>query len=87
MRAFEMVVLQEFSNEKVKVPLAKHHEVIEALLSERLDEPLDESARVGRSVGGPLHPKTRVLETCRGCVLSFGVPSRPATRSDQVVRE
>lgn len=37
-------MLQEFSNEAVQMPRAKHDEVVAAFLIKRLDEPFDEGA-------------------------------------------
>ncbi len=57
-----MRILQEFSNEVVQVPLAEDHEMVEAFLTERLNEPLDEGARVGRPISRPLNSQTCFLE-------------------------
>lgn len=65
-----MAMLQQFSNETIQVPLAKDHEVVEAFLAKRLDEPLDEGVGVGRAVSGPLNSHAIVASNDRANFVS-----------------
>jgi hypothetical protein len=46
-RPIPVVVPHELIDDPVQVPFPEHHEVIQALLSQRLDETLDEGIQVG----------------------------------------
>ncbi len=46
MRPFHVIMLAIFRTEMIEVRLAKHHEMVEAFLLQRLDESLDVSVSV-----------------------------------------
>ena len=54
MRALEVIMLRELFTDMVEVIAAEDDEMIEAFLLHRLNEPLHESAGVGRSKCGDL---------------------------------
>ena len=45
-RPFRGVVLYELPHQVIQVPLAEHHELVQALLLNRLDEPFDVGVEV-----------------------------------------
>ncbi len=57
-----MVMLSEFLYQVIEVALAEDHEVIEAILPERLGELLHESEDVRRTVSGPLNSQAGIFE-------------------------
>jgi hypothetical protein len=59
-----VVVIQKYRTKVVQMPFAKHDEMIEAFLSKRLDKPLYESHRVGRTIGGSPDPQAGLLQSC-----------------------
>ena len=65
MRPFFVVMLQPLRHQVVEVPLTKNNEVVEALLLDRLDEPLHEGVRVRRPEGRFIDRDSAVLEIVR----------------------
>ena len=51
MRPLGMIVFDELAAQVIHVPLAEHHEIVEAFLLDALHEPLDKGRRVGCAIG------------------------------------
>lgn len=52
MGSLRVVVLHELPHEMIEMPLSKHHEMVQALLLDRLNESFDERLAVGQSGDG-----------------------------------
>jgi hypothetical protein len=66
MRSLGMVMRDKLVAEVIHVPLAEHHEIIQAFLLDTLDEPFDKGNRVGCAMAGGrtakgTNPDTQVM--------------------------